>query len=173
MVCDRWERGTGLPDWTSTCHTCMWCDLGKSVWYWSCDIFSFLFDWSAHLDSGPFCWKPHLNRSSGSKVIWTIGRVLKTIENTKEIHSFYCLYLTINNQCSPLPTDFAASQHVCLGQQPQVDSKLSATRPHQQVRNICSKKSGRTWWWIHHSKPVANKLKVVTLVHSSTPLLIY
>ena len=96
MVCDRWERGTGLRDWASTCHTCMWCDLGKSVWYWSCDIFSFLFDWSAHLDSGPFCWKPHLNRSSGSKVIWTIGRVLKTIENTKEIHSFYCLYLTIN-----------------------------------------------------------------------------
>ncbi len=58
----------------------------------TCDIFSF------HLIEvlirGTFCRKPHLNRSSGSEVI-AIERFSKQ-QKTKEMHSFFWLYLTIN-----------------------------------------------------------------------------
>ena len=41
-----------------------------------------------------FCWKPHLNHTSGPKVI-AIERFSKQ-QKTKEMHSFFWLYLTIN-----------------------------------------------------------------------------
>ncbi len=82
----------------------LWCDLGKSVWNWTCDIFSFLCDWSTHLE-GTFCWKPHLNRSSyeqfqGSQTI-----------KTRQIHNTLAVS---HNQCLRLPTDSAISQHMCM-----------------------------------------------------------
>ncbi len=71
----------------------MWCDLGKSVWSWTCDIFSFLFDWSSHLERYILLkTPPELTR--GSKVI-SNQRILKTIE--KKSNSFlFWVYLTIN-----------------------------------------------------------------------------
>ncbi len=72
----------------------MWCDLGESVGSRTCDIFSFLFDWSPHLE------RYILQKTPPESDQWFQSynnwKILKTIQNKKEMHSFFWLYLTIN-----------------------------------------------------------------------------
>ena len=68
----------------------MWCDLGKSVWSRTCDIFSWILFCSfeeVHLAENPTWIGPVVPIKVMSNWI-----ILKT----KEIHSFFWLYLTIN-----------------------------------------------------------------------------
>ena len=71
----------------------MWCDLRESVGSRIHDIFRFLLI-EVFIRRGTFCWKPNLNQTSGSKVI-AIERFSKQLK-TKEMHSLFWLYLTIN-----------------------------------------------------------------------------
>ena len=89
------------------CYVDMWCYQGKSVGTWTCDIFSFLFDWSAHLERYILLKIP-LDRSSGPKIIEGFSEQWKT----KEINSFFWLYLTINAPDNP--SDPARSQHTMM-----------------------------------------------------------
>ncbi len=74
----------------------MWCNLGKSVWIWTCDIFSlFYLTEMLIIWGGTSCWKSHLNWTSSFKVMsnWRKCR-LKAIENKR--NSFLFLAISHN-----------------------------------------------------------------------------
>ncbi len=78
---------------------------------WKSNMWHFQFSiWlKSSLGEVYFAENPHLNRNSGSKVIYSNWKILKTIEN--ETTTF--LFLTVShNQCWWLPTDPTGSQHI-------------------------------------------------------------
>ena len=72
----------------------MRCNLGKSVWNWTCDIFSFLFDWSAYFEKYILLKTlSELDQWFQSMCNW---RLLRTIQNKR--NSFHFLAMS-HNQC--------------------------------------------------------------------------
>ncbi len=96
--------------WQSAWH--MWCNL-RNVWSLTCDFFSFLFDWSAHLERYILIKK---NPPESDQWFQSYEQLKDSQNNskTKESHSFFWLYLTINAQ-DFLLTDSTRLQHIiCL-----------------------------------------------------------
>ncbi len=69
-----------------------WCNLGKSVWSWTCDISSFLFWLKCLFGEVHFAENP----SESDQWFQSYEQLTDSQNNTKEINTFFWLYLTIN-----------------------------------------------------------------------------
>ncbi len=72
----------------------LWCNLGKSVWSWTCDIVRLVFDWIAHLERYILLKTP-LESDQWFQSYEQLKDSQNNRKKTNETNFFFWLYLAI------------------------------------------------------------------------------